>query len=162
VKRIVLALVGLLGASVAAAAPAIPQPKPGQQVLYGHVRSIARAHGRWEMRFDPALWLGGVAAERAAVEDGAIAPGEPVPNDHYVVDESRRLLTFVVAANARARVITTPNIRLTTVPVGELAQIVAGRNPRHRRLMEPEAGFWIVVSPKYPNAVVALEQQYQP
>jgi len=151
-----------LAATVVAAAPAIPTPKPGQQVFYGHIESIARRHGRWEMRFDPALWLGGVTAERAAVEDGVLGPGEPVPNDHYVVDESHRLLTFVVAARARARVITSPNVRLTVVPVSELAQIVAGRNPKHRRLMEPKAGFWIVVGPKYPNAVVVLDQQYQP
>ena len=35
-------------------------------VFYGHVKSIARAHGRFEMRFDPALWLSGVAPSRPA------------------------------------------------------------------------------------------------
>jgi hypothetical protein len=144
------------------ASSAAPTPKPGPQVLYGHVKSIARAHGRWEMRFDPAWFLGGVAAERAAVAAGAISPGEPVPNDSYVVDETHRLLTFVVAANARARVITSPNVHPTVVSVAELAAIVAGRNPQHRRLMEPKAGFWIVVSPKGPGPVVVLDQQYQP
>jgi hypothetical protein len=114
------------------------------------------------MRFDPAWFLGGVAAERAAVAAGAISPGEPVPNDSYVVDETHRLLTFVVAANARARVITSPNVHPTVVSVAELAAIVAGRNPQHRRLMEPKAGFWIVVSPKGPGPVVVLDQQYQP
>jgi hypothetical protein len=79
----------------ASAAPAAlpPAAGPGRQVHYGHVRSLRRVGGHFEMRFHPVLWLTGVAAERAAREDGAIGPGEPVPNDDYVVDESHRLLT---------------------------------------------------------------------
>ena len=68
-------------------------------VFYGHVKSIARAHGRFEMRFDPALWLSGVAAESAC---GC----KPVPNDHVVLDESHRLLTFVVRHDAPVTVLT--------------------------------------------------------
>ena len=44
--------------------------------LYGHVKSLTRKGTRYEMRFDPAWVLNGVAAEHAAVEDGAIAQGE--------------------------------------------------------------------------------------
>ncbi|HEY7536575.1 MAG TPA: hypothetical protein VH721_01195 [Gaiellaceae bacterium] len=139
-----------------------PAAKAGQTVFYGHVRSLERKGGRWQLRFDPAWWLGGVAAEHAAVEDGVLSPGEPVPNDYYIVEEGHRLLTFVVAPNARVTVLTRPNIVATRIPVSELAQIVRGKNPKHRRLMEPKAGFWIVVGSRYPNAVLSLDQQYQP
>ena len=46
------------------------------------------------MRFDPALWLSGQTANRAAIEDGAIPPGETVPNDYYIRNESRKQLTY--------------------------------------------------------------------
>ena len=67
----------------------------------------------------------------------------------------------VVPANARVTVIG-PAVRPTAIAVSELVQIVRGRNPRHRRLLEPTAGFWIRVGTGYPGAVVSLDQQYQP
>src|SRR5215212_2858474 len=72
----------------AASAPAI--------VVYGHVKSLVRKGGGFEARIDPAWWLTGVTARQAAAADGAIRPGEPVPNDYYVVDESHRVLTYRV------------------------------------------------------------------
>ena len=40
-----------------------PAAPVGQMVLYGHIKSLSRKSGRFEMRFDPAWWLTGVAAE---------------------------------------------------------------------------------------------------
>ena len=48
------------------------------------------------MRFDPAWFLSGETANRAAAEDGAVPPGQPVPNDNYRVEEGHRLLTYLV------------------------------------------------------------------
>ena len=128
---------------------------------YGHITSLTRKGGRFELRFDPAWWLTGVTAERAAAADGVIQPGEPVPNDYYIVEEGHRSLTYVVPATARVTVITRA-VRPTVITVSELAQIVSGRNPKHRRLLEPKAGFWIRIGSKYPGAVLSLDQQYQP
>jgi len=111
--------------------------------------------------------LSGVAAERAAVEDKAISPGDPVPNDAYVVEEGHRLLTFVVAAKAPVRIVTEA-AGSTNVTVSELAQLLRGKNPRHRPLMGDSRpfgdrfGFWIRVGGKYPNPVLSLDQQYRP
>ena len=140
-----------------------PAAPAGQQVMFGHIKALARRGGRWELRFDPAWLLTGVAAERAAVEDGVLAPGEPVPNDSYVVDEGHRLLTFVVAPTARVTLVG-KGLRPIVVPVAEFAQIVKGRNPRRRPLFDRERalGYWIRISDKYPNAVVSIDQQYHP
>jgi len=146
----------------APSSPATQSPDsdiPADHRDIGYIVKVDRVSGTAYIRFDRILFLTGDAANKAAADHG---DETPVPNDYYIVDETHRLLTFVVAANARARVITSPNVRSTVVSVAELAQIVAGRNPRHRNLMEPKAGFWIVVSPKYPSPVVELEQQYQP
>lgn len=144
-----------------------PAAPAGQSVMYGHIRSLERKRARFEMRFDPAWWLSGVAAERAAVEDKAISPGEPVPNDHYVVEEGHRLLTFVVAARAPVTILTS-GVSHARITVSELARLVSGKNPRHRPLLAPlpgfgdSFGFWIRVGDRYPNPVLSLDQQYRP
>ena len=144
-----------------------PAAPAGQWVLFGHIRSLARTSGRFEMSFDPAWVLSGVAAERAAVEDKVILPGDPVPNDHYNVEEGHRLLTFVVAPKARVTILVDAGWQ-TKITVSELAQLLRGKNPRKRNLMGDSRpfgerfGFWIRVGDKYPNPVLSLDQQYQP
>jgi hypothetical protein len=135
----------------------------GETTQYGHIKSLRLVGARYELRFDPALWLGGVTAERAAVQDGAIQPGQPVPNDYYIVDEGHRRLTFLVPKTARVTVLTN-GINSTPITVAELAQIVKGRNPRHRPLYDRDnnLGYWLLVSYRYPAAVRSIDQQYQP
>jgi hypothetical protein len=157
----------LVAALVPVAALAEPETNgstpPREIVQFGHVKSLTRKAGRFELRFDPAQWLQGVTATRAAVEDKAIRPGEAVPNDYYIVDEGHRLLTYVVPTTAKVRVITITQgpIASTTISVRELAQILEGKNPRHRRLLDPgnHLGFWIRVRI---DKVLSLDQQYQP
>ena len=156
---VIIATAGIIaaaatGSTLAAFAFSGPVGKPKQLVLYGHVKSIAPNRGQFELRFDPALWLSGTAAEHAC---GC----KPVPNDYVVVEESHRLLTFVVRRDAVVTIVTRNNFA-TPISVEELAQIVAGKNPKHRSLLEPKAGFWITIGEKYPNPIVSLGQQYQP
>jgi hypothetical protein len=141
--------------------PAPPLAGPRQIVFYGHARSLVRKGVRYELRFDPALFLTGVTANRAAEDDKVIAPGEGVPNDYYIRDESRRVLTYVMPTSARVTVITNGSrgFRATRVPVAELDRILAGENPRSRKLYGPRLGFWVRVES---DTVRSLDQQYQP
>ena len=133
---------------------------PGVRVEFGHVRSLSRKSGRWVMRFDPALMLSGVAANTAAAGDGAVAPGEAVPNDNYVVDESHRQYTYLVADDARITVLTRGGDRLVFTPltVAGLAEEVAGTSDLE--LFEPlDTGVWITI---HVDSVRAVHQQYKP
>ena len=132
-------------------------------MLYGHIKTLTRKGSRFELRFDPAWLLTGGAAERAAVEDGVLQPGEAVPNDSYVVEEGHRLLTYAVLRTAHVTVLS-KGLRPLAIPVSELAQVVKGRNPQHRSLFDPtnHSGFWIRVGNKYPNPALSLDQQYHP
>ena len=164
------AVLAALAATVAAthvlAAPAaesalLPRATlAGQTGLWGHAKALTRAGDHYLLRFDPGLFLRGRAAESAALED--TGSGD-VPNDYYIVEESHRLLTFVVPGSAAVTVLTrgTPG-GTTRIGVAELAQIVKGRNPRRRDLLEPRTGFWIRIGAAYPNPVLSLDQQYQP
>jgi hypothetical protein len=162
----ILAAAGALTAApVASALEQLPPAAPaGQLVYYGHVHSLTASGKRYILRFDPAWLLEGVTAERAAVEDGALAPGEPVPNDNYTRDESHRLLTFLVPRTAKVTVLTnagTKGIAPTPVSVAEFAALLAGRNPRHRALFGPVHGwgYWALVRI---DTVRSLDAQYHP
>jgi len=125
-------------------------------VQFGHIESLVRKGSGYVLRFDPAFFLSGETANVAAAEDGAVEPGEPVPNDNYVIDEGHRLLTYLVPADARVTVLT-ESPESTPITVAELAQIVAGN---HKPLWEPiETGFWLRARI---DTVRSLDQQYRP
>jgi hypothetical protein len=163
---IVLAAVATLVAAVFAssrtsAAPASSSAaaKQREAVFYGHVKSLTPKGRRFELRFDPAWWLTGITAQRAKLQDTG---SSDVPNDYYIVEEGHRLLTYLVPATGHVTVLTRRGvgpIPVTAITVAELAQIVKGKNPKHRQLTEPKAGFWIAVAG---DTVISLDQQYQP
>ena len=129
---------------------------------FGHISSLTRNGGRYEMRFDPAWFTSGATANVAAAEDGVVEPGEPVPNDNYRVEEGHRLLTYLVPPDAHVTVLTrqgdSSNFGATPITVAELAQLVNGEKPVE--LFEPlDSGVWIRVNI---DTVCALDQQYQP
>ena len=135
---------------------------PREQVEYGHITSLVRDGDHYLLRFDPALLLSGATASKAAEEDGAIEPGEPVPNDNYIVDEGHRTFTYVVPDGAKVTVLTRKGdpaqLGATPVTVTELAKIVQGSSDIE--LYEPLAtGVWITVEG---DSVRSLDQQYRP
>jgi hypothetical protein len=136
---------------------------PRAMLFYGHIKSLTREGSRFRLEFDPAWLLLGVTAERAAVQDKVLQPGQAVPNDSYTVEAGHRVLTFVVFPKAHVTVLS-KGLRPTTISVSELAQIIMGKNPRHRSLFDPSnsSGFWIRVGNKYPNPAVSVDQQYHP
>jgi hypothetical protein len=140
--------------------PELGQPR--EIVEFGHLKALTRRGDHFLLRFDPALFLSGETANTAAAEDGLVKPGEPVPNDNYVVDEGHRLLTYIVPAKAHVTVLTRNGdpaaLGATVITVSELAQIVQGTSTL--RLLEPlDSGVWIRIDT---DTVRTIDQQYQP
>jgi hypothetical protein len=129
---------------------------------FGHIRSLVRKGDHYELRFDPAWFTSGETANTAAAEDGQVAPGEPVPNDNYVVDESRRTLKYLVRPGAHVTVLVNngTGILSTPITVSELAEIVRSGDSSRRKLFESlESGVWI----RYRiDTACTLDQQYRP
>ena len=135
---------------------------PREQVLYGHIASMQRDGDAYQLDFDPAWFLAGETANRAAAEDGIVAPGEPVPNDHFVVDEGHRLLHYRVAGDASVTVLTRKGdpgtIGGTPISIAELVRVLHGTSTLE--LFEPlDSGVWITVDI---DTVRAIQQQYRP
>ncbi len=132
---------------------------PGEYVQFGQIKSLRPKGKGYEMRFDPVWFLSGVTANVAAAEDGAVEPGQPVPNDNYRLDEGHRLLTYIVPPDAHVAVLA-KGVSGTPITVAQLSQIVNGKNPLGKPLFEPiTTGFWILVNI---DTVRSLDQQYQP
>jgi hypothetical protein len=68
---------------------------------FGYIRSVSTAGPTATLAFDEAEWLTGEEAQRAAEEDGAIPPGEPVPNDYYVRNSDKSTATLRVLPSAK-------------------------------------------------------------
>ena len=126
--------------------------------MFGHVEKLTLTGGRYLMRFDPAWSTSGLTASIAHKEDTGSAD---VPNDNYRIEEGHRLLTFIVATNARITVLVNQGTRgtcATPISVAELSRIVIGKSKV--KLFEPlGSGVWIRVRI---DTVKELDQQYQP
>ena len=157
------ALLAALALPATAHAQQLPPATPaGQLVYYGHIRSLRPSGGTYVLKLDPALLLGGTTAYDAAADD--LPPGTAQIEDFYARDESHALLPFRVPRSARVTVITEGArgaIVSTRVGVAELAQLLAGKNPRHRRMLVPAAafGYWARVDV---DQVRSLDAQYRP
>jgi hypothetical protein len=123
----------------------LPRATPaGQQSLYGHINSLTRKGNHYVLRFDPALLLSGVTANRASLED--TGSGD-VPNDTYTRDETHKLLTFLVPAGANVTVLTHATCSTQTT----VAKLAKSTTPRRR--------FWIRVRI---DTVRSIDEQYHP
>lgn len=162
-KRLVV-LIGALAAAGGLAAWALASTvffsPPATIVQYGHIKSITLTSKGYELKLDPAYWLEGLTAQRAAAESG-----QEVDNDYYILDPDHRRLTYKLPVGATATVLTNSSggIRSTRVPISELAQIVKGQNPKHRALLEAGSlrtlGYWVKTRI---DTVRSIDQQYQP
>jgi hypothetical protein len=148
--------------TVTAPSPAETAVPPPVIAQFGHIAGLRRSDDGWTMRFDPELFLSGETANTAAAEDGAVEPGEPVPNDNYRLEEGHRLLTYRVPADAHVRVLTRKgdpaNFGATPISVAELARVLEGTSDL--RLFEPlDTGVWLAI---HGDTVRSIDQQYQP
>lgn len=149
-----------LAAAASAGGTSAAAPRPcGDQLQFGFARSLVKTHGHYELRFDPAQFTSGVTANTAAAEDGVIGKSEAMPNDNYVVNETKRTYLYYLSPTAHITVLTPKhNTDGQTVSVATLVQLVAGKKPI--ALFEPiSTGFWMRY---HVDTVCDLRQQYHP
>lgn len=67
----------------------------------GEVKKVFSSGGTEYLTIDNVQFLTGQKAIDAAVADGVIAPGDPLENDYYVRNESKKLRTFRVSSSVK-------------------------------------------------------------
>jgi hypothetical protein len=152
-------VVALLVAAAAWGLSSALEGPPGTIAQYGYIKSLRPSGKSYVLKLDPALWLEGTTARLAAKEDGQEA------FDYYIRNPEHRLLVYKVPAGIPVTVVTVRRGPVTSmrIPVAELAQIVKGKNPKHRPLIERGSGrhlgYWVRT---HIDTVTSIDQQYQP
>jgi hypothetical protein len=140
--------------------PATP-PGPSPTEHFGYIRSVSTAGPTATLAFDEAQFLIGEAAQKAAEEDGAVEPGESVPNDYYIRDRDRTTRTLRISNDAK---ITAKRCQLCRHGRdGQLGAFLASFMKKDRTYATPYRGkysqYWLTIKG---DEVVAVDEQYVP
>lgn len=134
-------------------------PSPAEH--FGFIRSVSTAGPAATLAFDEAQFLTGKEAQKAAEEDGAVEPGEAVPNDYYIRNPDKTTQTLRIANDAR---ITANRCNLCRHgKPGELEPFLASFMRQGQTYADPYRGshalYWLTIGS---GEVVAIDEQYAP
>jgi hypothetical protein len=167
-----LLLPSACGESGGAAAPEPTQPATTTTVAttrtaprgaehFGYIRSVSTGGPAVTLAFDEAAFLTGKKAQEAAEEDGAVEPGEPVPNDYYIRNPDTATKTYRLANDARITAKRCPLCR--NGKPGEVAPFLASFMEGRQTYAAPYRGkyglYWLT---NEDGRVVAIDEQYVP
>jgi hypothetical protein len=128
---------------------------------FGYIRSVSTAGAVAKLAFDEAQFLTGAEAQKAAEEDGAVPPGEPVPNDYYIRNPIKTTRTLRIADDAE---ITARRCDLCRHgQPGQLGPFLAAFMKGRQTYADPYRGknglYWLTIED---GEVVAIDEQYVP
>lgn len=130
---------------------------------FGYVQAADASSTPATIQVDVAEFLSGEAAQAAAVEDGVIAEGEPVPNDYYVRNPEKDVVTLDVAEDVRVTHVQCPDSCTEGLPGRFDAYAASFDDPGEKTLQDEYRGsqsqYWITVRD---GEVVAIDEQYVP
>jgi hypothetical protein len=138
-----------------------PTPGPSPAERFGYIRSVSTAGPAATLAFDEAEFLTGDAAQKAAEEDGVVAPGETVPNDYYIRNRDQTTQTLRIANDAKITAKRCPLCRHGRD--GELDPFLASFMKRRQTFADPYRGkyslYWLTIRN---GEVAAIDEQYVP
>ncbi len=128
---------------------------------FGYIRSVSTAGPAATLAFDEAQFLTGKNAQKAAEEDGAVSPGEAVPNDYYIRNPDKATRTLRIANDAKITATRCPLCRHGRP--GELGPFLASFMQGRQTYADPYRGtnglYWLTIED---GQVVAIDEQYVP
>ena len=138
-----------------------PTPGPSPADHFGYIRSVSTAGPAATLAFDEAEFLTGDAAQKAAEQDGVVAPGEKVPNDYYIRNRDQTTQTLRIANDAK--------ITAKRCPLcchgrdGQLGPFLASFMKGRQTFADPYRGkyslYWLTIRD---GEVAAIDEQYVP
>jgi hypothetical protein len=128
---------------------------------FGYIRSVSTAGPSATLAFDEAEFLTGDEAQRAAEEDGVVAPGERVPNDYYIRNPVKSTQTLPIATNAK---ITARRCSLCrNGGPGNVEDFLGSFMKKGQTYADPYRGakglYWLTIED---GTAVAIDEQYVP
>jgi hypothetical protein len=128
---------------------------------FGYIRSVDASTEPATLEFDEAEWLSGEEAQEAAEADGAIEPGDPVPNDYYVRNPDKSTRRLEIAPDAAVTAIRCQLCR--DGKPGNLEDFLASFSKRGQTYADDyrgaESQYWLTIED---GRVLAIDEQYTP
>ena len=128
---------------------------------FGYIRSVSTAGPAATLAFDEAEFLTGDEAQRAAVEDGALPPGEPVSNDYCIRNPDKSTRTLLVATDAEITARRCPLCR--NGRPGNVEDFLGSFMKKGQTYADPYRGaeslYWLTIED---GTVVTIDEQYVP
>jgi len=138
-----------------------PAPGPSPAEHFGYIRSVSTAGPAATLAFDEAQFLTGDAAQKAAEEDGVVAPAETVPNDYYIRNPEETSQTLRIADDAKITAKRCPLCRHGRD--GQLGPFLASFMKGRQTFADPYRGkyslYWLTIRD---GQVAAIDEQYVP
>ena len=138
-----------------------PTPGPSPADHFGYIRSVSTAGPAATLAFDEAKFLTGDAAQKAAEADGAVAPGETVPNDYYIRNRDQTTQTLRIANDAKITAKRCPLCRHGRD--GQLDPFLASFMQGAQTFADPYRGkyslYWLTIRD---GEVAVIDEQYVP
>ena len=138
-----------------------PTPGPSPTERFGYIRSVSTAGPAATLAFDEAEFLTGDAAQKAAEQDGVVAPGETVPNDYYIRNRDQTTQTLRIANDAKITAKRCPLCRHGRD--GQLDPFLASFMKGRQTFADPYRGkyslYWLTIRD---GEVAAIDEQYVP
>jgi hypothetical protein len=122
---------------------------------FGFIKKIYKKDKKNYLVIDYAEFYTGEEADKAAIEDGEIQPGEHVPNDYYIRNKNPKLRTFEIADNVNCFVSyfkEEGGVDLKYVDLSYLKSLLTSGELEFRP-------FWIE---RKGNVVIKITEQYVP
>jgi hypothetical protein len=128
---------------------------------FGYIRSVSTAGPVATLAFDEAQFLTRKQAQQAAEEDGAVEPGERVPNDYYIRNPDKTTRTLRIANDTQITARRCQPCR--NGQPGELEPFLASFMKGRQTYADPYRGkyalYWLTIED---GEVVAIDEQYVP
>jgi hypothetical protein len=128
---------------------------------FGFIRSVDISAEPATLEFDDAEWLTGDAAQKAAVEDGELEPGQPVANDYYIRNPDKGTRTLEVDSDAE---VTATRCQLCRGgKPGNVGDFLASFSQKGQTYNDDyrgaESQYWLTIEN---DIVLAIDEQYRP
>jgi hypothetical protein len=128
---------------------------------FGFIRSVDTSTEPATLEFDEAEWLTGEAAQKAAVEDGQLEPGQPVANDYYIRNTDKA--TRVLEVGPDTAVTATRCQLCRGGKPGNVADFLASFSRKGQTYNDDyrgaESQYWLTIED---GRVLAIDEQYRP
>jgi hypothetical protein len=148
-------------ASVTTTQSSTTMPKRAAGEQFGYIRRVSTAGRSATLAFDEAEFLTGDEAQHAAVEDGALSPGEPVSNDYYIRNPDKSTRTLPIATDAEITARRCPLCR--NGQPGNVDDFLGSFMNKGQTYADPYRGaeslYWLTIED---GTVVAIDEQYVP